>query len=116
MNNYNKSFDNEVYPAIIKKLASKQRYFTKTNQEPNFVKVDGDKVYVRTKKSSPDFIEIQKVMFLKTWNILLSEYKVTQKKLSKEYNIKRSAFIVLAFDLLDYVKYDSMDNSIRLIK
>ena len=116
MNNYNKSFDNDVYPAIIENLASKKRHFTKTNMEPNFVRIDGDEVYVRTQKSSPDFKKIPRVMFSRTWNILLSESKVTQQKLSKEYNIKRSAFIILAFDLLDYVKYDPMDNSIKLIK
>jgi hypothetical protein len=116
MNNCNKSFDNEVYPDIIEKLGSKKRHFTKTNMEPNFVKIDDDEVQVRTQKSSPDFKKVPKGMFFKTWNILLSENRITQQKLSKEYNIKRSAFVILAFDLLDYVKYDPMDNSIKLIK
>ena len=106
MNNYDKNFNEEVYPNIIEKLGEKKRYFTKTNMEPNFVRIVDDEVYVRTQKSFPDYKKVPKDMFLKTWIILLTKRRITQQKLSKEYNIKRSAFIIIAFDLLDYVKYD----------
>ena len=69
-------FKTEVYPLILKKLAEKRRYFTKTENEPNFVKLDGDTVMVRTIKSKPNYEKIPYEFFEKTWDILKSKGKI----------------------------------------
>ena len=107
-------FKTEVYPLILKKLAEKRRYFTKTENEPNFVKLDGDTVMVRTIKSKPNYEKIPYKFFEKTWDILKSKGRVKQSDLSKVHHVKRSAFMLIAFDLLDEVQYKDFNNSLVL--
>ena len=107
-------FKSEVYPLILKKLAEKRRYFTKTENEPNFVKLDGDTVMVRTIKSKPNYEKIPYEFFEKTWDILKSKGRVKQSDLSKVHHVKRSAFMLIAFDLLDEVQYKDFNNSLVL--
>ena len=107
-------FKTEVYPLILKKLAEKRRYFTKTENEPNFVKLDGDTVMVRTIKSKPNYEKIPHEFFEKTWDILKSKGRVKQSDLSKVHHVKRSAFMLIAFDLLDEVQYKDFNNSLVL--
>lgn len=111
-----KDFKTEVYTDILEKLSLKNKYITKTDYKTNHVKIIDNKVFVKTEKSAPNFEEIPSEMFEKTWDILCDLKRVTQRDLSKKYNIKRSAFILIAFDLLEYVKYNSFDNSLKLIR
>ena len=108
------NFKTEVYPLLLEKLAENRRYFTKTDNNPNHVKVIGDMVEVRTMKSSPNYVEIPYEMFEKTWQILKEKGRVKQIDLSKLHYVKRSAFMLIAFDLLDEVQYKDFSNSLVL--
>ena len=105
-------FKTEVYPLILEKLAENRRYFTKTDNEPNFVRLDGDTVEVRTMKSKPNYEKIPYEFFEKTWDILQEKGRVNQSNLSKVHCVKRSAFMFIAFDLLDEVQYKDFNNSL----
>ena len=107
-------FKTEVYPLMLEKLAENRRYFTKTDNNPNHVKVIGDMVEVRTMKSSPNYVEIPYEMFEKTWQVLQGKGRVNQSDLSKVHYVKRSAFMLIAFDLLDEVQYKDFSNSLML--
>ena len=107
-------FKTEVYPLLLEKLAENRRYFTKTDNNPNYVKVIGDMVEVRTMKSSPNYVEIPYEIFEKTWQILKEKGRVKQSDLSKVHYVKRSAFMLIAFDLLDEVQYKDFSNSLVL--
>ena len=48
--------------------------------------------------------------------IINNQKTVTQHELSQIFNIKRSAFMLIAFSLLNYVDYDSTDNSLNIQK
>jgi len=108
------NFKTEVYPLLLEKLAENKRYFTKTDNNPNHVKVIGDMVEVRTMKSSPNYEKIPYEMFEKTWQILEEKGRVKQSDLSKVHYVKRSAFMFIAFDLLDEVQYKDFSNSLVL--
>lgn len=108
------NFKTEVYPLLLEKLAENKRYFTKTDNNPNHVKVIGDMVEVRTMKSSPNYEKIPYEMFEKTWQILEEKGRVKQGDLSKVHYVKRSAFMFIAFDLLDEVQYKDFSNSLVL--
>lgn len=110
-----KDFTTEVYPEILEKLSENEEYFTKTGFKTNHVSIEDSVVLVKTDRSTPDYKEIPMEMFEKTWEVLSDRKRVTQEELSKGYNIKRSAFMLITFDLLDYVKYNSNDNSLNLI-
>ena len=109
-------FKTEVYPEILNRLAQNKRYFTKTDNNPNHVIVQGDIVNVRTMKSSPDYLEVPYNMFEKTWQVLQEKGRVSQSDLSRVHNVKRSAFMLIAFDLLDEIKYKELNNSITIKK
>ena len=108
------NFKTEVYPLLLEKLAENRRYFTKTDNNPNYVKVIGDMVEVRTMKSSPNYVGIPYEIFEKTWQILKEKGRVKQSDLSKVHYVKRSAFMLIAFDLLDEVQYKDFSNSLVL--
>ncbi len=107
-------FLGEVYPILLERLAKREVYYTKTRSKPNWVNVEGNKVFVMTEKSRPDYREVPLRFFTETWNLLVEYGEMTQHELSKIYNIKRSAFILIAFDLLDEVTYFQSRNSLRL--
>jgi len=108
------NFKSGIYPEILKRLSKDHRYFTKKENQPNFVKIDGDTVMVRTIKSRNNYEIIPYTFFEKTWNILLDKGRVKQRDLSQIYNVKRSAFMFIAFDLLDAVSYKEYNNSLTL--
>lgn len=110
-----KEFTTEVYPDLLEKLSQKEKYLTKTGLKTNHVIIEDSVVFVKTDRSAPDYKEIPIELFEKTWDLLSARNRVTQEELSESYNIKRSAFMLIAFDLLDYVKYNANDNSLILI-
>jgi len=107
-------FKTEIYPEILNRLSGERRYFTKTNNEPNFVKINNDIIEVRTMKSSPNYEIVPYELFETTWKILKEKRRVTQNDLSKVHYVKRSAFMFIAFDLLDEVTYKDYNNSLVL--
>ncbi len=109
-----KDFEKEVFPLILAELSKMDLYYTKTRGNPNWVKVCGREVYVKTKKSSSEYKLIPHAFFTRTWELLCDKGRVTQNELSKQHHIKRSAFILIAFDLLDFVEYDSCENGLKL--
>ena len=109
-----KDFNKDVFPEIIKKLGEKDTYYTKTTNALNRVRVRGSRVDVMTKKSNPNYEEIPHKFFVKTWDLLCQHGTITQNELSKKHYVKRSAFMFIAFDLLDFVEYDRSINAIRL--
>ena len=76
--------------------------------------MDGDTVEVRTMKSKPNYEKIPYEFFEKTWDILQEKGRVNQSDLSKVHYVKRSAFMLIAFDLLDEVQYKDFNNSLVL--
>lgn len=109
------AFLNIVYPELLKKLAQNELYYTKSKNRPNYVIVEGSRVLVKTERSAPEYEEIPIDLFERTWDLLTEKGKISQNELSKVYNIKRSAFMLIAFDLLDDVEYNSGSNSLRLV-
>jgi len=107
-------FKTEVYPLMLEKLAENRRYFTKTDNNPNHIRVICDMVEVQTIKSSPNYEEIPYEMFEKTWQVLQEKGRVNQSDLSKVHYVKRSAFKLIAFDLLEEVQYKDYSNSLVL--
>ncbi len=111
-----RNFNEDVYPEIINKLKQNTNYFTKTTGALNKVMIQEGVIMVQTNRSKPDYKEIQRDLFEETWDLLVEYNQISQYELSKIYNIKRSAFMLIAFDLLDFVKYDSEENSLVLVK
>ncbi len=109
-----KNFENEVFPSILTELGKAKFHYTKTRRDRNQVDIRGREVWVMTKKSKPNYQMIPCHFFEKTWELLCEKNSVTQNELSKEHNIKRSAFILIAFDLLDFVEYDGAKNALKL--
>jgi|TARA_B100000959_G_C14696244_1_gene506875 hypothetical protein len=108
------SFKTEIYPEILNRLSKNRRHFTKTEKEPNFVRFDGERVEVRTNKSKPSYEVIPYEFFEKTWDVLQKKGRVNQNNLSNVHYVKRSAFMFIAFDLLDEVTYKDFNNSLVL--
>ena len=107
-------FKNKIYPDILNALKNDTTYYTKTKNEPNHVLIENNDILVMTNRSQPDYQHIPYELFHKTWKILNDQKAVTQNELSSRFNIKRSAFMLIAFSLLDYVDYDSTDNSLNI--
>ena len=109
-----KDFEKEVFPLMLAELGKKNPHYTKTRHDPNWVDICCREVWVMTQKSKPRYEPIPHNFFVKTWDLLCEKGSVTQPQLSKTHNIKRSAFMLIAFDLLDCVQYDSGVNSLKL--
>ena len=109
-----RDFKSNIYPDILNALKNDTTYYTKTKNEPNHVIIENNDILVMTNRSKPDHQHIQYELFHKTWKILNDQKTVTQNELSNRFNIKRSAFMLIAFSLLDYVDYSSTDNSLNI--
>ncbi len=108
-------FRQTIFPELLSRLSKQELYYTKTYCKPNWVKIEGDVIKVMTKKSRPRYIKIQIEGFQRTWDLLLEHKEVTQARLLEEPDIFRSAFLLIAFDLLDEVEYNEKNNSLRLV-
>ena len=100
-----KDFETEVFLPMIKKLGKRKKYRTKTKRRPNWVKIEGDSVRVKTIDSGSKYIPIPHWYFVKTWKVLFRKKFVRQQYLKKSLDIRHAAFLMIAFDLLDFVKY-----------
>ena len=109
-----KDFKTEIYPDILNALRKNNIYYTKTRNEANHVMIENEDILVMTKRSKPDYQHIPYELFNDTWEILNDQKTLTQNELSQGFNIKRSAFMLIAFSLLNYVDYDSTDNSLNI--
>ena len=109
-----RDFKNNIYPDILDALEPDTTYYTKTRNEPNHVIIENQDILVMTNRSKPDHQHIPYELFHDTWKILNNQKTVTQNELSSRFNIKRSAFMLIAFSLLDYVDYNSTDNSLNV--
>jgi len=112
----NIDFERDVFPLMLAKLGERETHYTKTNRAPNRVEVRGREVYVMTRKSAPDYQPIPHDYFVKTWEILCRDGSVTRQQLSEAHYIKRSAFMLIAFDLLDCVEYEKSTNTLKLTR
>lgn len=110
----NKDFETEIYPNILQLLKKNNVYYTKNRKYENHVIIENQDILVMTKRSKPNYQHIPYELFNDTWKILNEQKTVTQHELSQIFNIKRSAFMLIAFSLLDYVDYDSTDNSLNI--
>ena len=111
-----KDFKTETYPDILNALRKNTIYYTKTRNETNHVMIENEDILVMTKRSKPNYQHIPYELFNDTWEILNDQKTVTQDELNQIFNIKRSAFMLIAFSILDYVDYDSTDNSLNIQK
>ena len=109
-------FERDIFPLILTRLGERELHYTKTNRAPNRVDVRGREVYVMTNKSNPDYQLIPHDHFVKTWEILRRYGSVTRAELSNKHHIKRSAFMLIAFDLLDCVEYEKATNTLKLMR
>ncbi len=110
-----KDFETQIYPQILERLSKSTIFYTKSTNKPNWVEIENDTVLVMTERSRPDYKTIPFDLFKKTWNLIVSQGEITQYELSKVHYIKRSAFMIIAFDLLDEVRWQKNRNSLKLI-
>lgn len=110
------TFEN-FYDLLLCELAKRSFILTKKQGKRNDIRLENRKVFVRTKKSGLKYEEIP-LDFIKTaYDYLVENGEVTQNHLSKELNVKRSAFIISAFSLIeDSILYVKEENKIILIK
>jgi|ERR1035437_1522681 hypothetical protein len=105
-------FYNDLLCALEKVSSIK----TMTQKRENKIRLENRRILVATKRSNPKYEEIPLEFIRKTYDELLTKNEVTQSYLSKNLNVKRSAFIMSAFSLLtDYITYDKDTNSIIVI-
>jgi|SRR5690606_3405626 len=102
------------YDDLLCELAKVSSINTMKEKKENRIKLEDRKIFVATGKSTPDFKEIPLKFIKTTYEELLKNNEVTQKHLSKTLYVKRSAFIICAFFLLEYVGYDENKNSIKV--
>jgi len=86
--------------------------YTKATNQLNLIKITSNNIYVATKKDWNKFNEIPRDMVETTYNNLLNRGRLTQNDISKGLNVKRSAFIIAALELLPEIEYDYASNSI----
>jgi len=110
-----KNFDT-FYNDLLRELAKVNSINTMTMNKENKVKIENCNIYVATNKSKPKYNEIPLKFIKKTYEELLKNKEVTQSHLSETLYVKRSAFIMSAFSLLDYITYDKNKNSLKINK
>ena len=97
---------------VLTKLSS---IHTMTKKKINNIRIENRNIFVATEKSSPKFEEIPLNFIKTTYEELLRNNEVSQSYLSETLYVKRSAFIMSAFSLLEYIEYDANNNSIKVI-
>lgn len=105
----------DFFDDLLCELAKKSSINTMNEDKENKIRIENRKIFVVTKKSEPEFKEIPLKFIKTTYEELLRNNEVTQTYLSKTLNVKRSAFIMSAFSLLNYIAYDENENSIKVI-
>lgn len=107
----------EFYSRLLEELNRHEVIYTRSKHHPNYLRYDGEQIYIRTNKSSPDDRLIPEDMIRTSFRLLKQEREVTQGFLqSAPNNVKRSAFIMAAFPLLDdLINYNPEHNSLRAI-
>ncbi len=88
--------------------------YTKATNQLNLIKITSNNIYVATKKEWNQFNEIPRDMIETTCNTLLRRSRLTQNDISKGLNVKRSAFIIAALELLPEIQYEKSSNSLLL--
>lgn len=105
------------YNDLLCELAKVGSIYTMTKKKENIIKVENGDIFVATKKSSPKFEKIPLKFIRTTFDELLKNNEVSQSYLSETLYVKRSAFIMSAFSLLNnYIVYDEKSNSLKVIK
>jgi len=105
----------KFYKELISVLKKTKTIKTCSKGKINRIKIIDSKIYVATLHSHWQYKEIPEEFIKKAFNAVVKQKEVTQYRLSKELNIKRSAFIMAAFNLLTSIKYDCQNNSIKII-
>ncbi|MDQ7816903.1 MAG: hypothetical protein RDU14_07725 [Melioribacteraceae bacterium] len=104
------------YNNLLCELAKHASIFTKKRNKQNRIRIEDRRIFVATKKSGEDYKEIPIEFIQTTFESLLEKNEVSQTYLSKNLYVKRSAFIISAFSLLDeYIEYDENNNSIKIV-
>jgi hypothetical protein len=118
----NKNFDDSKFQellTLIKKLNrnSNGHYelYTKKQKQLNIIRLGPNTIEVATKKDWNVFNKIPINMINHTYEALRKNDQLTQSEISKGLNIKRSAFIIAALDLLPEIEYDETTNSLRFL-
>jgi hypothetical protein len=107
---------NEFYDLLLCELAKRSDIHTLSKRKKNKIKLYDRRIFVNTKKSEPDFKEIPQDFIKTTFDYLEVNKEVTQNYLTKTLYVKRSAFIIAAFALLNkHYAYDEIKNSIKKI-
>ncbi|KPK96131.1 hypothetical protein AMJ80_01655 [bacterium SM23_31] len=110
-------FISDLFRALLNLPGSTvKKLVTKTKNKTNLVKIEDNKIFVATEKDFDEFKEIPDHCLKTTFNELLDGMWLTQNRLKKELNVKRSAFIFTAFDLLPYITYNHDLNAIKMEK
>ncbi len=90
--------------------------YTKATNQLNLIKITSSNIYVATKKDWNTFNEIPRDMVETTYNNLLNRGSLSQNDISKGLNVKRSAFIIAALELLPEIQYEKSSNSLLINK
>ena len=92
---------------------SNYKIYTKARKQLNLINIDQEVIKVATKKDDwRVFKEIPFYMFELTYNELEEEKSLTQVYIRDDLDVKRSAFIIAVFSLLDEIEYDESSNTI----
>lgn len=103
------------YNDLLCELSKRSSINTMTKNKVNRIRIEDRKIFVETEKSEPNFKEIPLKFIKITYAELLKNNEVTQTYLSKTLSVKRSAFLLPALSLLEYITYDRSENSIKII-
>jgi hypothetical protein len=116
--NFNISKFQEIL-ALIKKLKRNSdghyEIYTKKQKQLNLIRLGHNSLEVATKKDWNVFNNIPISMISRTYDTLIKSGQLTQSEISKGLNIKRSAFIIAALDLLPEIRYNEADNSLSFL-
>ncbi len=105
---------NDFQEELLRVLSKTKEVNTLSRNKKNRIIVKDGVIKVQTDRSFPEYEDIPQEFIKITYEALKKDSYVKQSDLSKKLYVKRSAFIMAAFTLLEYIEYDKDENSIKL--
>jgi len=94
---------NAFYADILEKIQNDQVFESLDRGNRNEFRIEGDIIYAKTGKSSPHFLEIPKAHFVRVYDKLLNDRKITRKEMHKLLKIYRSSAVSTLISKLRYI-------------
>ena len=91
------------YADILEVIQGGRVFESLVRGNPNEFKIENDIIRVKTDKSSPKFLEVDKEYFIRVYDKLLKDRELTRKEMHRPLKIHRSSAVSILISKLRYI-------------